>query len=151
MPLLQVLRCKDCGHEWDTIDQGELATVGVVDFWDDRSFSLYSCPLCYLRLFVQREADGNSWRHWRRNLPPASNDPASQLAVLVAARITQMFASRGSMYRPVTIELDAIDCLRCGVRLVPGPVEPPPPDCPECHSPRVIDTGAGGIVTLFVE
>lgn len=59
MPYYEARKCEDCGHEWDDIDLTESVTVGVIDHEDDSTFTLYSCPVCYLRLRVQRVADGN--------------------------------------------------------------------------------------------
>jgi DNA-directed RNA polymerase subunit RPC12/RpoP len=151
MPLYQVLRCEECGHEWDDIDLTQSVTVGTIDWQDDGTFTLYSCPRCYLRLRVQREVDGSSWRHWRSRLPRAPGDHSDQLIARVSDRIAEVLSARRTIYQPVVIELGELACVQCEIPLVPGLVERPPRECPECRSARVIDTGGGGIVTLYCE
>ena len=151
MPLYQVLRCEECSHEWDDIDLTESVTVGTIDWRDDGTFSLYSCPRCYLRLRVQRVADGNSWRFWRDGLRLVTGDPSDDLIARVAARVAEVLSARRTIYQPVVIELGELDCIQCRVPLVHGLVEHPSPKCPGCCSTRVIDTGGGGIVTLYSE
>ena len=151
MPLYQVLRCEECGHDWDDIDLSLSVTVGTIDWQDDSTFTLYSCPGCCLTLRVQREADGNSWRHWRDRSRRFSDDPSDELIARVAGRVDEILFARRTIYQRVVIELGELDCAQCEIPLVTGLVERPPPECPECRSARVIDTGGGGIVTLCFE
>jgi DNA-directed RNA polymerase subunit RPC12/RpoP len=151
MPSHQVLRCVECGHEWDDIDLTQSVTVGTIDWQDNGTFTLYSCPRCYLRLRVQRVADGNSWRIWRDGLRLVPGNPSDELISRVAARVAEILSARRTIYQPVVIELGELDCIRCEIPLVHGLAEQPSPRCPECRSVQVIDTGGGGIVTLFSE
>lgn len=151
MPTYQVLRCEGCGHGWHDIDLTQSVTVGTIDWQDDGASTLYSGPRCDLRLRVQREIDGNSWRHWRNCLPRVPGDHSEQLIARASERITEILSARRTIHQPVVVELGELDCVQCEVPLVPGVVERPLPESPECLCARIIDTGGGGIVTLDFE
>lgn len=151
MPSYRVFQCEECGHEWDDIDLTRSVTVGTFDWQDEGAFTFYRCPRCYLRLRVQHEADGNSWSRWRDRSWHIPGDPAEKLIARVADRVAEILSARRTIYQPVVIELGGLDCAECEIPLVHGPVERPHPECPECHSARVIDTGSGGIVILHHE
>lgn len=151
MPYYESRRCEECDYEWDDIDLTERVTVGVIDHADGSTYTLYTCPECYLRLFVQRVADGNSWRHWCRALPPVPIDSSGELVATVAGRITEILRAGRTIYRPVVIELGEVKCVRCGIVLVMGPLDRPAPVCPECRSPRSAFNGDWGFATLFCD
>jgi len=151
MPYYEARKCEDCGYEWDDIDLTEIVTVGTFDHEDDSTYSLYTCPSCYLRLLVQRVADGNSWRHWCRALPPVPTDTSGELVARVAGRITEVLAAGRTIYRPVAISLGEVECVRCGVSLATGPLDRPAPACPECRGPRSVFNGDWGFVTFLCD
>jgi Zn finger protein HypA/HybF involved in hydrogenase expression len=151
MPFYEGRHCDDCGHDWDEIDLSESVTVGTIDYKQENTYTLYTCPQCNLRLRVQRETDLNSWRHWVRTLPNSPTDAGDRLMVELAGRISAILADLRSAYQPTIILLESIDCTKCNARLVLGPLVPPPPVCPECGSTRSSAKGGWGHVSLWRE
>jgi hypothetical protein len=151
MPWFEGRRCEDCDHEWDDIDLSESVTVGTIDHEDADTFTLCRCPQCFLTLRVQRELDGNTWRHQSRSTQASRTRSYRILVEQVSDRISAILAARRTIYQPTVIDLGQIDCTICGIPLVSGWVDRPPPPCPQCDSRRTVGTGSGGIVTMFWE
>ena len=148
MPWFEVLTCEDCSHEWEEIDASEFITVGTIDLLDPSTFTQRSCPECYVRLYIQRETDGNSWRNWCRAKSRASSKFTERLRSDVVAQISALIAARRTIYQPVPIDLGEINCSRCERPLVLGNIERPNPVCPACNGSRTLNTGGCGHVVL---
>jgi DNA-directed RNA polymerase subunit RPC12/RpoP len=148
MPWFEGRRCEDCDHEWDDIDDSEYVTVGTIHQADADTFTLYSCPQCSLRLYVQRESDGNSWRHQWKVTRASPTRSYRKLVEQVSDRVSKILAVRRTIYQPTVIDIGQIDCTICGIPLVSGQVDRPTPPCPQCDSRRSVRTGSGGVATI---
>ncbi len=151
MPWFEGRRCEECRYEWDHIDLSESISVGTIEYDQAETRTLYCCPQCYFRLWVQREWDGNSWRHWCRAVRHVPGGFAGDLFQRVVERISAILASRRTIYQPVLIDLGQVDCTRCGCPLVMGSVERPRAGCPKCGSRRSASAGNWGHVVLVDE
>ena len=148
MPWFEGRRCDDCGRDWEAVDWTESVVVGSIDWANAASYLLYTCPMCYLTLRVQREIDGNAWRHWVSTVPINPRESCDQLKRHVASTISAYLDTLDSQYRPAAIQLYSVNCTKCKVPLVAGSVDLPPPICPVCGSSHSSFNGQCGHMSI---